>query len=416
MAASYSQVTQRSTVSQGNQSSLANLGGPFGTISKLPRPRSVRISIPPGEELDIRSFYAAVLKAAQAKPISICRSSLNDVILTFGTAEESTRLLQLSSFLNEENGKEYEVNDPVSPIVNVQVLNIPYELSDQAIIRKLSVYGEVLGCRRGHHPYMHSVENGVRHLRVKLRKPVPSFIHFGSESFPIRYAGMERTCRRCDENGHQARECKRMRCFNCSGLGHSSRDCQEAPMCQICGDVGHKSIACSEWVTDFPDQQQDPQPETTGPLPEVEEKKAEEQTERADIEMPVEQHKEPQDPNVLILVTDQKEIAERFQQESNLQKLVKNTESLAASLIPPVLGKKTSLQVKKGPTASEAAPQGPTVDDEDGKEEGELSDSTIGSKRGIEEVEGTESSSTTKSKESATWTRKQKKKKNKKTK
>ena len=82
-------------------------------------------------------------------------------------------------------------------------------------------------------------------------------------------------------------------------------------------------MACPEWVIDLPDQEHDPEPETAGPFPEEEGKKVEEQPERTDIEMPVVQHKEPQDPNVLILVTDQKEIAERFKQESNLQTLVK---------------------------------------------------------------------------------------------
>ena len=83
-------------------------------------------------------------------------------------------------------------------------------------------------------------------------------------------------------------------------------------------------------------------------------------------------------------------------------------------LTPPVLGKKTRLKAKKGSTASEPAQQGPPADKEDEKEEGELSDSTIGSKRGIEEVKGTESSSTTKSKESTSWAKILKKKKNKK--
>ncbi len=92
---------------QGNQSSLATFGGPFGIMSKLPRPRSVMISIPPGEEFDPRSFYAAESRACKEKPIAICRSSSNDVIVTFKTPEESRRLLQLTSITLEETGKEY---------------------------------------------------------------------------------------------------------------------------------------------------------------------------------------------------------------------------------------------------------------------------------------------------------------------
>ena len=151
----------RSIEQQQVPQALANLGGAFGIISKLPRPKSVRISIPPGEQLDPRAFYAAISRACKAKPIAICKNNYNDVIVTFKTVEESQRLLKLPSISLEENGTKFGIFDPVTPIVYVQVNNIPYELSDHAVARKLSVYGEVLSCRRGHHLDMPTIENGV---------------------------------------------------------------------------------------------------------------------------------------------------------------------------------------------------------------------------------------------------------------
>ncbi len=120
---------------------MANIGGSFGVICKLPRPKSVRISIQPGEQVDTRAFYAAISRACKAKPIYICNNNHNDVIVTFKTVEESRRLLQHPAISLKENGTKYGIFDPVTAIVYVQVNNIPFEMSNFAVVQKLSAYG-----------------------------------------------------------------------------------------------------------------------------------------------------------------------------------------------------------------------------------------------------------------------------------
>ncbi len=92
MPGSFCQVTRRSMVQRQNPQALENLGGAFGTISKLPRPKSVRISIPPGKQFDPRAFYGTISRACKAKPIAICRNNYNDIIVTFKAVEESQSL------------------------------------------------------------------------------------------------------------------------------------------------------------------------------------------------------------------------------------------------------------------------------------------------------------------------------------
>ena len=35
------------------------------------------------------------------------------------------------------------------------------------------------------------------------------------------------------------------KCFNCGGLDHILRDCKRGPVCNFCGEEGHKSFDCS---------------------------------------------------------------------------------------------------------------------------------------------------------------------------
>ncbi len=83
---------------------------------------------------------------------------------------------------------------------------------------------------------------------MNLRRTIPSFIHFGSESFHVRYTGQPETCHRCDECGHNASSCKRSRCFNCGKMDHTINACPLNKICAICGSARHAISECVEWI------------------------------------------------------------------------------------------------------------------------------------------------------------------------
>ncbi len=215
-------------------------------IDKLQRPRSVRINLARGDQVNPREFYDAVLQQAKARPISIARDTYGNMILTFRDLSSRQRLLSLPC-LELANGEKYELHDPTNPIVHVQVLQVPFEIADEAITRKIERYGEIISHRRGHHPRMPTCENGIRLYRMKLETNIPSYIHFGSESLRVRYSNQPPTCRRCDMPDHQANVCKRRRCFNCGNYDHGHVSCTEDPRCSICETVGHLAEECPEW-------------------------------------------------------------------------------------------------------------------------------------------------------------------------
>lgn len=55
-------------------------------------------------------------------------------------------------------------------------------------------------------------------------------------------------CIRCNQNGHEDRECKYTKCFKCNQMGHVAYECpvrlREMILCQRCNNIGHNSEDC----------------------------------------------------------------------------------------------------------------------------------------------------------------------------
>ncbi len=227
----------------------------FLSISKLERPQTVRINTPKTFLPDVTEIYDAISNHIKAGPVSIARNQYGDIVVTLPSKKRKDALLAIGYV--ELQGEKFEVLDPVDPITNVVVLGVPYELSDKAVTEKLRRYGDIVGSRRGHHPGMPAVENGIRNYRIKLQTNIPSYIHFGSESLRVRYNNQPPTCRECDSPDHIANSCRVQRCFNCDEKDHTLPACQSPPRCAICSSTDHLAEMCGHWETmDAPDDEE----------------------------------------------------------------------------------------------------------------------------------------------------------------
>ena len=117
------------------------------------------------------------------------RLSSGTIILTFRRPEQKDLFLRRNFISIHE--QPLALQDVDRPLTFVQVFDAPHELPDTALISRLSKFCEVVSNRRGYfrEPGWENVQDGVRHFRVRLRSPIPSFLRFGKFLVHVRYPG-----------------------------------------------------------------------------------------------------------------------------------------------------------------------------------------------------------------------------------
>ena len=138
------------------------------------------------------------------------------------------------------------LQDADRPLTFVQVFDAPHKLPDTAVISRLSKYCDVISNHSGYfrEPGWENVQDRVRHFRVRLRSPIPSFLRFGKFLIHVCYTGQHRTCPHCHQPGHLTNTCSNQCCFNCDEVGHLSSSCPRPVMCNLCKSVDHKANVC----------------------------------------------------------------------------------------------------------------------------------------------------------------------------
>lgn len=130
------------------------------------------------------------------------------------------------------------------PITFVTLLYAPCEMGDQPITTALSPYGKVINVRRGHWQQHPLWENGNRHVKMEMDRPIPSYLQVGPYRLVVKYNGQVETCRRCGGPGHKAADCPNFKCHNCGEAGHRAAECPSPPICRACHQEGHISTQC----------------------------------------------------------------------------------------------------------------------------------------------------------------------------
>ena len=166
-----------------------------------------------------------------------------EVTVTFKSISAKEKFLRLNSL--RVDAEHFALQDVNKPLTFLTIYDAPFELSDLAIIKRLSPYCEVLYYRRGKHSLAPNIYNGLRHYCVRISKPIPSFLRFGKFQVFVKHSSQVPTCRNCNRPGHFSNVCPNRVCFNCEGLGHEARDCPCPVLCCLCKEEGHLGINCT---------------------------------------------------------------------------------------------------------------------------------------------------------------------------
>ena len=199
----------------------------------------------PSKTTSARSVFEALEQAEiDATEIACLQRKMNgEVTVTFKTISAKEKFLRLNSL--QVDAEHFALQDVDKPLTFLTIYDAPFELSDLAIIKRLSPYCEVLHYRRGKHSLAPNVYNGLRHYRVRISKPIPSFLRFGKFQIFVKHNAQVPTCRKCNCAGHFSNACPNRVCFNCEGLGHEARECPSPVLCCICKEEGHMGIKCT---------------------------------------------------------------------------------------------------------------------------------------------------------------------------
>ena len=206
------------------------------------RPRTAFFT--PNKNTSAKSVFEA-LEQAEIDPAEITclqRKMNGEVTVTFKSISAKEQFLRLNSL--RVDAEHFALQDVDKRLTFLTIYDAPFELSDLAIIKRLSPYCEVLHYRRGKHSLAPNIYNGLRHYRVRISKPIPSFLRFGKFQVFVKHNGQVPTCRKCNHPGHFSNVCPNCVCFNCEGLGHEARDCPCPVLCCLCKEEGHLGINC----------------------------------------------------------------------------------------------------------------------------------------------------------------------------
>ncbi|XP_038106388.1 uncharacterized protein LOC119766080 [Culex quinquefasciatus] len=93
-------------------------------------------------------------------------------------------------------------------IVDVRIHDLPPDMSNMQIAEAMLQYGEVLTIRdEVWRDIFAGVPNGVRVLKMKISKPVPSYVTICGLSSLATHTGQISTCRRCGFQRHVSKSC-----------------------------------------------------------------------------------------------------------------------------------------------------------------------------------------------------------------
>ena len=135
----------------------------------------------------------------------------------------------------------------------VKVFGYPLD-SDAAILRKAMTYYGTISHIQDLIDQRLNIKTGVRNIAfTSLDHEIPSFVYVGKHLVRCNYEGQTKTCRRCHQPGHLAKDCDAGDvCRECGQAGHKKNNCPNR-RCYHCQEKGHLEFDCPEYAAEYPE-------------------------------------------------------------------------------------------------------------------------------------------------------------------
>lgn len=163
---------------------------------------------------DIKQFLDGALKLDMTMVKSIQTNIVRNVVYLVMHGEEAAATIASSHHLKHFmcfEGKPVTIPLPIyidSSAVDVRLHDLPEEIDNQTITHHMQQYGEVISIRNDvWKSYFPGLSNGVRILRMKPTKPIPSYITISDEITYVSHFSQVKTCRTCGAKEHPKLRC-----------------------------------------------------------------------------------------------------------------------------------------------------------------------------------------------------------------
>ncbi|XP_055590488.1 uncharacterized protein LOC129742594 [Uranotaenia lowii] len=124
------------------------------------------------------------------------------------TAQQIVQEHNLQHQLQYE-GKSYDISLSMEDgSIEVRIHDLRPQVSNQQLALRLREYGQIQSIRQETwKDFFPGVPNGIRIVRMKLIKPIPSYITVESSMTLVTYKGQTATCKHCNRNVHYTQKC-----------------------------------------------------------------------------------------------------------------------------------------------------------------------------------------------------------------
>ena len=215
----------------------------------LPRPNTIVLHTQAFRDITVREVMDALLQNTSLDVVK----SLQQIpgpryCVTFRQPEAKQEFLGREFTLR---GERIIVQEVEAPVLDLRLLYVPDEVSNQVVAESLGKYGKVLRVDREMYRNWPVVETGVRVVKLsELSEGIPRKIFVGPYPTETRYIGEVPQCSRCGQYGHRVATCiNNIKCFRCGQNGHVQRQCFK---CFLCGQFGHIRASCPDRPSDRP--------------------------------------------------------------------------------------------------------------------------------------------------------------------